>query len=78
MTYAVTVAAKRRGVPVVAVAGIIGAGHEAMRHAGIEAIQTLAGESEAERDAAIADPLPRIEAAAERVVRARASARGSR
>jgi len=78
LTHAVTVAAKRRGVPVVAVAGIIGAGHEAMRDAGIEAIQTLAGESPAERDAAIAAPLPRIEAAAERLVRARASIPGSR
>jgi glycerate kinase len=74
----VTVAAKRRGIPVVAVAGIIGAGHEAMRDAGIEAIETLAGESDSERDAAMRDPLPRIEAAAERLARARATARGSR
>src|SRR5207249_926195 len=78
LTHGVTVAAKRRGVPVVAVAGIIGDGHQAMRDAGIEAIETLAGESEAERDAAMADPLPRIEAAAERLARGRAPARGSR
>jgi len=76
LTHAVTIAARRRGVPVVAVAGIIGAGHEAMRDAGIEAIETLASESDAERDAAMRDPLPRIEDAAERLVRARAAARG--
>jgi glycerate kinase len=73
LTHAVTVAAKRRGVPVVAVAGIIGPGHEAMRDAGIEAIETLAGATAAERDAAMRDPLPRIEDAAERLVRARAA-----
>jgi glycerate kinase len=73
LTHAVTVAAKRRGVPVVAVAGIIGPGHEAMRDAGIEAIETLASASDAERDAAMRDPLPRIEDAAERLVRARAA-----
>jgi glycerate kinase len=78
LTHAVTVAAKRRGVPVVAVAGIIGPGHEAMRDAGIEAIETLAGSSDADRDAAMRDPLPRIEDAAERLVRGRAPARGSR
>jgi glycerate kinase len=74
----VTVAAKKRGVPVVAVTGIVGPGHEAMRDAGIEAIAMLAGDSDADRDAAMRDPLPRIEAAAERLVRARAPARGSR
>lgn len=78
LTQAVTVAAKRRGVPVVAVAGIIGPGHEAMRDAGIEAIETLAGGSDAERDAAMRRPLPLIEDAAERLARARAAARGSR
>jgi len=76
LTHAVTVAAKRRGVPVVAVAGMIGAGHEAMRDAGIEAIETLAGPSEAERDAAMRDPLPLIVDAAERLARGRAAARG--
>jgi glycerate 2-kinase len=78
LTHAVTAAAKRRGVPVVAVAGIVGRGHEAMRDAGIEAIETLAGGTDAERDAAMRDPLPRIEDAAERLVRARAAVRGSR
>jgi len=78
LTHAVTVAARRRGIPTVAVAGIIGAGHEAMRDAGIEAIETLAGDADAERDAAMRDPLPRIEDAAERLMRARAAARGSR
>ena len=66
LTHAVTVAAKRRGVPVVAVAGMIGQGHEQMRAAGIEAIETLAGSSDADRDAAMREPLPRIEDAAER------------
>jgi glycerate kinase len=78
LTHAVTVAAKRRGVPVVAVAGIIGPGHEAMRDAGVEAIETLATTSASDRDAAMRDPLPRIEDAAERLMRARAPARRSR
>jgi hypothetical protein len=63
---------------VFAVAGMIGPGHEAMRDAGIEAIETLVGASDADRDAAMRDPLPRIEDAAERLVRGRAPARGSR
>ena len=78
LTHAVTIAAKRRGVPVVAVAGMLGQGHETMREAGIEAIETLAGNSDADRDNAMRDPLPRIEDAAERLVRARAAVRGSR
>lgn len=78
LTHAVTVAAKRRGVPVVAVAGIVGPGHEAMREAGVEAIETLATTSAADRDVAMRDPLPRIEDAAERLMRARAPARRSR
>lgn len=78
LTHAVTIAAKRRGVPVVAVAGILGPGHETMRDAGVEAIETLAGDAEADRDTAMRDPLPRIEDAAERLARARAVARGSR
>jgi glycerate kinase len=78
LTHAVTIAAKRRVVPVVAVAGILGPGHQAMRDAGIEAIETLAGETEADRDTAMRDPLPRIEDAAERLARARATVRGSR
>jgi glycerate 2-kinase len=78
LTHAVTVAAKRHGVPVVAVAGMIGPGHETMRDAGIDAIETLAGESDVDRDAAMRDPLPRIEDAAERLIRARAPTRGSR
>jgi glycerate kinase len=78
LTHAVTNAAKRRGVPVVAVAGILGPGHEAMRDSGIEAIETLASEAEADRDEAMRDPLPRIEDAAERLARTRAAVRGSR
>jgi len=78
LTHAVTIAAKRRGVPVVAVAGILGPGQQTMRDAGVEAIETLAGETEADRDRAMRDPLPRIEDAAERLARARAAARGSR
>ncbi|HKY50631.1 MAG TPA: glycerate kinase, partial [Candidatus Limnocylindria bacterium] len=77
LTHAVTVAARRRGVPVVAVAGIVGPGHEAMRDAGIEAIETLA-ESGADRDAAMRDALPRIEDAAERLMRVRAASPRSR
>src|SRR5687767_3292490 len=78
LTHAVTIAAKHRGVPVLAVAGMLGPGHDAMRDAGIEAIETLAGDSETDREAAMREPLPRIEDAAERLARARAAARGSR
>lgn len=67
LTQAVTVAARSRGVPVMAVAGMLGAGHEAMQDAGVERIETLAT-SAAEREAAMRDPLPRIEAAAARLV----------
>lgn len=70
LTQAVTAAARRRGVPVVAVAGTLGKGHEAMRDAGIAAIETLASTS-AERDIAMRDPLPLIERAAARLVQAR-------
>ena len=73
LTQAVTQAARARGVPVIAVAGSIGAGHEAMRDAGIERIETLSANL-AEREAAMRDPLPRIEAAAARAVRAYAAA----
>ncbi len=75
LTHAVTVAARRRGVPVVAVAGSLGDGHEAMRDAGIERIETLAAQAD-DRDAAMHDPLPRIEAAAARAVAARARRSG--
>jgi len=75
LTHAVTVAARRRGVPVVAVAGSLGDGHEAMRDAGIERIETLAAQAD-DRDAAMRDPLPRIEAAAARAVAARARRSG--
>ena len=73
LTQAVTQAARARGVPVLAVAGSVGPGHEAMRDAGLERIETLAS-TPAEREAAMRDPLPRIEAAAARVVRAHAAA----
>ncbi len=66
LTQAVTVAARRRDLPVMAVAGMLGAGHEAMREAGIVRVETIAAH-ESERDAAMRDPLPRIEAAAERL-----------
>jgi glycerate kinase len=72
LTHAVTAAARKRGVPVVAIAGMLGPGHEAMRKEGIEQIETLA--DEASRDEAMRDPLPRVEAAAARLVRARADA----
>jgi glycerate kinase len=68
LTLAVTAAARAKGVRVLAVAGMLGAGHEAMRDAGIAAVETLAS-SDAERAAAMRDPLPPIEAAAERLVR---------
>ena len=75
LTQAVTVAARGRGVPVVAVAGSTGEGHEAMRDLGVERIETLAATA-AEREAAMREPLPRIEAAANRLVRARANTTG--
>jgi glycerate kinase len=75
LTQAVTKAARARGVPVIAVAGSVGPGHEGMRDAGIERIETLSSNT-AERDAAMRDPLPRIAAAAARVVRAHATASG--
>jgi glycerate kinase len=66
LTGAVTAAARRAGVPVVAVAGGLGAGHEAL---GLDAIAVA---SEGVPIAlAMRDPLPLIERAAERLVRAR-------
>ncbi|HUQ41815.1 MAG TPA: glycerate kinase [Candidatus Limnocylindrales bacterium] len=73
LTQAVTAAARARRVPVVAVAGMIGEGADAMRAAGIEAIETLASTA-AERPAAMSDPLPRIERAAARLLHARDAA----
>ncbi len=67
LTHAVTVAARVRGIPVVAVAGLLGDGHQAMRDAGIERIETLANGT-ADRAKAMRDPLPLIEAAAARAV----------
>jgi len=75
LTHAVTVAARARGVPVVAVAGLLGPGHEAMRDAGITHIETLASTA-SESEAAMRDPLPRIEAAAARAVMAYAGRSG--
>lgn len=69
LTQAVTAAARRRGVRVVAVAGTLGEGYEAMREAGIDMIETLIG-VDGDRAAAMRDPLPRIEAAAERLATA--------
>ncbi len=66
LTQAVTVSAQRQGIPVFAVAGMLGPGHERMREAGISRIETLAT-GDAERAAAMREPLPRIEAAAERL-----------
>jgi glycerate kinase len=70
LTHAVTVAARHRGVPVVAIAGMTGEGVQAMRDAGIESIETLAASAD-ERPAAMRDPLPRIERAAARLVQTR-------
>ena len=68
LTQAVTAAARAKHVPVLAVAGMLGTGHKAMRGVGLAAVETLA-ENDAERAAAMADPLPRIEAAAARLLR---------
>jgi glycerate kinase len=75
LTHAVTVAARARGIPVVAVAGLLGDGHQAMRDAGIERIETLASNAAGATDA-MRDPLPRIEAAAARAVVAHAGRSG--
>jgi glycerate kinase len=69
LTGAVTAAARRAQVPVAAVAGSIGPGHETL------ALDGLAVASEGVPLAqAMSDPLPLVERAAERVVRARADA----
>jgi glycerate kinase len=70
LTHAVTVAARHRGVPVVAIAGMTGEGVQAMRDAGIESIETIAASAE-DSAAAMRDPLPRIERAAARLVQTR-------
>jgi glycerate kinase len=68
LTGAVTAAARRAGVPVVAVAGSLGAGHETL---GLDAIEVASeGVPIAE---AMREPLPLIERAAERLLRARAA-----
>ena len=66
LTGAVTAAARRAGVPVLAVAGGLGAGHETL------ALDAIAVASEGVPIAqAMREPLPLIERAAERLVRAR-------
>ncbi len=67
LTHAVTLVARAAGVPVVAVAGSLGEGYETMRDAGVTAFQPLAA-TDAEREAAMRDPLPLVEAAAARAV----------
>jgi glycerate 2-kinase len=69
LTGAVAAAARTAGVPVVGVAGSLAAGHEALELAGI----AVASEGVPAAQA-MSDPLPLIERAAERIVRARASA----
>jgi glycerate kinase len=66
LTGAVTAAARRAGVPVAAVAGGLGPGHEALALDGIAVASDGVPVAEAMRA-----PLPLIERAAERVVRAR-------
>jgi len=66
LTGAVIAAARRAGVPVVAVAGGLGAGHETL---GLDAI-AIASEG-VPITQAMREPLPLIERAAERLVRAR-------
>jgi len=66
LTGAVTAAARRAGVPVMAVAGALDAGHDAL---GLDAIAVASeGVPIAE---AMREPLPLIERAAERLLRAR-------
>jgi glycerate 2-kinase len=66
LTGAVTAAARRAGIPVMAVVGGLGAGHEAL---GLDAIAVASeGGSIAQ---AMREPLPLIERAAERLLRAR-------
>jgi len=72
VTGAVAAAALRARVPVAAVAGAVGEGHEAL------AFEAIAVASEGvPLSRAIADPLPLIERAAERLVRARARPNGT-
>src|SRR5213594_1606129 len=69
LTGAVTAAARHAGVPVIAVTGGLGEGHETL------ALDGVASASEGVTLAqAMSDPLPLIERAAERAVRARAGA----
>jgi len=69
LTGAVTMAARRAGIPVLAVAGGLGEGHDTL------ALDGVASASEGVMLAqAMSDPLPLIERAAERLIRARAGA----
>jgi glycerate kinase len=69
LTGAVTAAARRANIPVLAVSGGLGEGHETL------ALDGIASASEGVTLAqAMSDPLPLIERAAERVVRAREGA----
>jgi glycerate kinase len=67
LTGAVTAAARRAGVPVVAVAGSLGAGHETL---GLDAIAVASDGVPIEQ--AMREPLPLIERVAESLFRARA------
>jgi glycerate kinase len=69
LTGAVTAAARRAGIPVLAVAGGLGEGHETLALDGI-----VAASDGVPLAQAMSDPLPLIERAAERVVRARVGA----
>jgi len=69
LTGAVTTAARRAGIPVLAVAGGLGEGHDTL------ALDGVASASEGVMlPQAMSDPLPLIERAAERLIRARAGA----
>jgi glycerate 2-kinase len=68
LTGAVTAAARRAGVPVVAVVGGVGAGHETL---GLDAIAVASDGVPVAQ--AMREPLPLIERAAERLARARAA-----
>lgn len=71
LTHAVAVAARREGVPAVAVAGTTLPGHETLLVSGLEEIESIVG-GEVTLERAMREPQALIERAAERLVRRRA------
>ncbi len=74
LTHAVALAARRAGVPVVAIAGTMAPGHETLLAAGLDEVELLVGDA-VTLERAMGEPEPLIERAAERLVRRRASVR---